>query len=425
MKGSAKKFPKLILAGIACAILVLGAIEADAADLKAPFELENAKTLPKGVRNPRYKYLTMSVADKYNGLGVAEPLGRRLNKTLTFADLIESKDYEEDKAKIRAILSEQGMTESDSPGRTTGVVASVATVQVPVLAMGVTPRWTLAVAAPVMTIDIAATTGFVASAQGQQFIDAACAKDTYQCNTARADLNDAVNTKLRNKGYETIGARRFTAMGDAKLVSKYVLFQNEANSLSLKNEFTVPTGRKPDVNKAVDVPTGDGQYDVGLGLSYDRQLLPFLRANAFGNYIAQLPSRLERRLPVKNDDVISNDREMLKRDLGDVSSVGTSLTVESPFSVVSFGAGYSFQYINATSYSRGNYPEFRYRLLEAEMPYQALHSMTGVLGFSTVELFKRGMFKVPLQANVAYSKPVSGRNVTTNDVWAAELVMFF
>ena len=46
-------------------------------------------------------------------------------------------------------------------------------------------------------------------------------------------------------------------------------------------------------------------------------------------------------------------------------------------------------------------------------------------GFSTVEWFKQKKFFYPFQANVAYSRALAGRNVTSNDVVAAELVLFF
>jgi hypothetical protein len=144
-------------------------------------------------------------------------------------------------------------------------------------------------------------------------------------------------------------------------------------------------------------------------------------------YTAQLPAYIERRLPVKFNDSLSDDKETLWRDLGDQITLGTGLQYRFPAIGVTVGGGYSFQYLTKTTYENGvlDPTGYRYRLLENEYPYQALHSMTATAGFSTVEWFRDKKFFYPFQANLAYSRPINGRNVTTNEVIAAELVLFF
>jgi hypothetical protein len=48
-----------------------------------------------------------------------------------------------------------------------------------------------------------------------------------------------------------------------------------------------------------------------------------------------------------------------------------------------------------------------------------------VANFSTVEWFKAKQFLLPFQANLTWSLPLEGRNVTNNSVFSGELVMFF
>ncbi len=395
------------------------------ADLKAPFELETTKVLPKGVRNPRFKNLFMDVTEKFNGLGQVEPLGQKLNKTVTWADIVSGQKTQLEKTQVLGTMQDLGFAETDSPGRTTGQVNTFADVKVPVLAMGLTERLTLAAAIPIMRVSVSADTGFVKTGQGQQFVDDICAKDISKCNEAKAKLDNAVNQKLTTKGYDPVQSNVITGVGDLKVVGKYLLHQNDRNTYSMKTEVTLPTGIAPDADKALDVPTGDGQWDIGASLAYDHRITTDLTFNAFGGYTVQLPATLVRRLPVSATDSISEDSEALSRNLGDVINLGTSVANFFPRVGVTVGLGYTFQYLTKTTYQDGSLESFRYRLLENEYPYQAVHSGVVTAGFSTVEWFKAKKFVYPFQVNVAYSQPLIGRNVTTNSVIAGELVLFF
>jgi hypothetical protein len=421
---------KLIPLGVL--MIALSAIQsASAFDLKAPFELENAMTLPGGIRNPRFRLITFAVEDKFNDLGVAQPLAQRLNKTVTWGDLINAQKTAADKASIQGVLADSGSGISDpsltgSPGATTGEVNTAAQIMIPILAFGITEKLTAAVALPIVKVDISAATGFDKSDDGQKFIDAACATNPEKCNDAANKLNDAIQQKLANNGYLPIQSETINSIGDARFVTKYRAYQDDVQALAIRAEATAPTGIKPNADKAVDVPTGDGQWDVGGSLIYDRKLTQDLRWNANALYVFQLADQIERRLPVGLGDTISATKETLKRDLGDIIQTGTSLNYTFPAAGWTLGAGYTFQYVTSTRYQDGRLASSEtYRWLEAEAPLQALHAATVVANFSTVEWFKAKQFLLPFQANLTWSLPLEGRNVTNNSVFSGELVMFF
>ena len=400
-------------------------------DLKAPFELENALTLPRGVRNPRFRMITFGVEDRFNDLGVPNPLAQRLNKTVTWGDLINAQKTDADKASIQGVLADAGSGISDpsltgSPGSTTGEINTFAQINLPIFAIGITEKFTAAVAVPVIRVDVSAATGFAKTEDGQKFIDAACATNPEKCNEAAERLNNAVNQKLATNGYQPIQSETVSSVGDIRLIGKYRAYSDEKQSLAIRSEVGLPTGTVPNADKAVDVATGDGQWDVGLGLIYDLNFAQDLRWNVFGSYVAQLPDRLDRRLPVALGDTISPTKERLDRDLGDIISTGSALTYTWPRLGMNLGAGYGFQYITPTRYKDGVLASSEiYRFLEAEAPLQALHSATLAAGFSTVEWFKQKEFALPFQANVTWSLPLAGRNVTNNSTLTGELVLFF
>ncbi|MCC7442171.1 MAG: hypothetical protein IT285_11085, partial [Bdellovibrionales bacterium] len=195
---------------------------------------------------------------------------------------------------------------------------------------------------------------------------------------------------------------------------------------------TAPTGTAPNVDKAVDIPTGDGQWDAGATIvgSYlfpkTPGILPQVELAAFGGYNVQFADSIERRIPESADDRLSEDKEVVDRDLGDQLSAGGSVTFGNTRRGFSFGLGYTYQFMSEVAYSGSKYSVARYRYLSNfDQPEQEVHSATLMATFATIEWFKEGKFFYPFQAQLAWSRPFAGRNVGTADVVSAELVLFF
>lgn len=396
-----------------------------AGDLRAPFDFETTAVLPQGVRNPRFKNLIMSVDEKFGGSGGVEPLGYKLNKGVSWQDVIDGQTDPTLKAITEGKIASLGFSKSGEAGKTSGVVNTYANVKVPVLAIGVTPRLTMAVAVPVMDIEVNADTGFASTSEGRQLVESIREDDPEKAKEAQDKLNNSVNTKLKRLGYDEIQSTRISNIGDVKVVGKYQTYEDSANALALKGEVTLPTGTPPNVNKALDVPTGDGQTDVGAMVIYDRYLTrdKSFKANAYVGYTAQLPDTIERRLPATEDDSLSADKEDLERDLGDIVAAGAGLTYQFDWGF-NMGAAYGFQHQNRVSYSGSKFSRQRYNLLEINTR-QVLHSATLGVGYSTVEMYKAKQFMLPMQLNLAYCKPLKGMNVVKNELLAFEVVLFF
>ena len=397
-----------------------------AADLKAPLEFETTKVLPKGVRNPRFKNVFMSIENRFNGVGQIEPLGVKLNKGVTWDALLDKQETDAKREKLKGLIgaSDVSLASSSGPGSTTGVVNTLIDVKVPVLAWGVTDRLTLAVAVPIMKVQISADTGFESNEDGNRFLNTLSAQDPVKADEVKGALTNGIQQKLEQKGYEPLRSHTVQGVGDIKLVGKYLLSQKEQDAVALKCDLTLPTGRAVSPDKAVDAPLGDGQTDFGFSLIWDRMLTESLKLNTYSGYTIQFANSVVKRIPTATES-LSDVKETLRRKLGDVATAGTSLSYEFSSVGLTVGAGYSFQYLTPTIYQDGQYESYRYRLLEADSPLQALHAATLSAGFSTVDWFKAKKFVLPFQANLAYSRPLIGRNVTKNDVVTAELVLFF
>ncbi|MGK5084227.1 hypothetical protein WDW37_13105 [Bdellovibrionota bacterium FG-1] len=430
---SAKNVRKIVRVGfqsVALAwVLTNFGLSAHAADLKTPFALETAATLPAGIRNPRFIDVFTSITSKFTDTGGTEPLGNPLNKVVTWNDVLNAQEDAAKRTNVAAILSKNGLRVEGSPGVTTGEVNTFADVKVAALAIGLTDRLTIAGVLPIVRINVSAATGFVANSDAQQFVrDIGLSSNPLTAEEAANKLDDAVNQKLIRLGYQPIpSSQTISGVGDAQMIAKYRLHDDGVNSVALKGSLIFPTGIAPDPDKALDIPTGDGRYGLGFGAIYDRKLPWDFRWNIYGTYTALLPHTVVKRIPTSVEDKLSADKEGLQERTRSQVALGTGLEHHFSGAGISLGGGYAFQYMTRADYRPGTLVDDpgRYLLLDEIQPLESLHSVLASAGFSTVEWYKAKKFVYPFQVNFSYTHPLTGRNVAANDLLVGELVLFF
>ncbi len=399
-----------------------------AANLSAPFSLESTQTLPNGVRNPRFIDVMTSVDTKYDPNGGLEPVGTRLNKRVSWQDVLDAQDDESQKNLVKSVLNDNGLTLEGTPGNASGVVKTYANIKVPALAMGLTENLTVGIVVPIVNVDVSVDTGFIRGNDGQTFVDYICDSSPDKCNEAAAKLNDATQKKLARLGYEPLRSMTVAGLGDIQLVSKYRVYSTATSGLAAKLNLILPTGTSVNANRALDITTGDNRFKIALGAVHDYFLFGDLRWNVHGTYTTLLPSHNVKRLPVSAEDTLSKDKEELTREFGHQAIVGTGLEYPIHKAGLVLGAGVSTQFLSKTRYSGAGtdaYTLQRYKILEDLELAQVLHAVSASVGFSTVNWYKQKSFPLPLQLNASYSHPLGGRNAPKNDIVAGEMVLFF
>lgn len=402
-----------------------------AANLSAPFSLESTATLPGGVRNPRFINVLTNIETKYNQDGDLEPVGNRLNKRISWQDVLDAQSDEAQKNLVQSTVNDlkaKDPTFGDSPGNATGVVKTYANIKVPALAMGITNDLTLAVIVPIVKIDVSVDTGFTRAQDGQKFVDYICDSSPDKCNEAATKLNEATQRKLARLGYQPLNSHTVSGLGDIQLAAKYRWFGDTTSGLGSKVALVLPTGTATNPDKALDLTTGDNRFKLAVGAAYDRYLHPDVRWNTYIGYTALLPYHVVKRLPVSGDDSLSSDKERLKKAFGHQATIGTGLEYNIPPAGLVLGANVGTQFLSKTRYSGSaatGYTRTRYTALEDLEPAQVLHAVTATVGFSTVNWYREKSFPLPFQLNAAYSHPLGGRNAPRNDMVAGEMVMFF
>lgn len=406
-----------------------------AAGLKPPMDFTSAKVLPKGVRNLRLRPVLTGANDRFDHEGRLEPVGSAMNSQVSFSRLIDGKPSVGDRgnslgqlerAQLRSFLKSNGFNDlENAAGSTTGDVHVGASVLVPIVGYGVSKNWTLAAAIPVYQFQTQMKTGFVANAElerlGRLLVDRGMTKE-YQ--ELVKNMENPIPLKMQQFGYEPLANEKFSSIGDIKLVSKYLLSQKENISLSMQNDLTVPTGKKPNHNKLVDLSSGDGQWDVGLGMIGEWVGPKAITVASTVGIVAELPQTMARRIPEYPDSALSPDvDENTQRDLGDqiYSQVhGRWEFLEG----LALSSALGYQYKQADHYSGRKFESTRYEWMEAKTEQYLVSAQLG-LGANTIAKFMRKEFIAPLEAGLNYTHVLAGKNVAQDGLWALDLAMFF
>lgn len=409
------------------AVWVLASVSAHA--LTVPFDIEHASVLPSGVSSPRVKWILGSGTGKFGDVGQRQDIASPLRRAVTVKNLLDAQGDPSQRASLKSLLlTSPQISDSDIVGHTTAGVSSYTSAIVPVLMVGITPKLTAGIAVPVVKTDIRATTGFVKTATGEavtkRVIDST---SPVRGNEAINQLNDAINYRLKQLGYEPVQDRTLTAIGDARLIGRYQITDDGTDTLLAKTTIYFPTGKTASPDRVIDAYTGAGRYSMLAMLIYDRWsplgIDSHLKFNVSAGAMLDVADSTDVRVPTM-DSPFSADRERVSRGWGRTGLAGSSLSYQFTGIGTTLGVGYNFQAAAASSYSGTLYAPERYLQLERQNPYQILHSATIQLGLSTVSWYRQGIFPVPMDFSASYNRGFAGRNVNDLHVWSTEAIFY-
>lgn len=394
-------------------------------NLLIPMDFENAKVLPKGIRNFRIRGASFQATEKQDGTGAVVPVGNALNKGVTWNKIIEGKDTAVERGTLKGYLESKNVNLNEEVGQTTGVVGIDFQTTVPIFAYGVTDKMTVALAVPVVRTSMEVDSGFVGNsnlnALATTLIQDGSQSKAYEM---RYKTLNAIQEKLKKYNYEPLESREETRLGDIRLVTKNLIHQKGRVDVAIKGMLTVPTGSPTKASRAVDVGTGDGQWDAGMGIVTDYNYGEYSMLSAYAAAVAQLPTTRERRIPEAFDSKLSPDVDGNTRmDLGDV----LNFQVANKFGFMkgfSFTTAYMMQYKDTDRYSGSKYANSRYKWLEKDTA-QSMETIHLAAGYSTLQLFREKKFPAPIETNLTFNRVVGGRNSITDTLIAFELAAYF
>ena len=397
-------------------------------NLAVPLAFDSGQVLPLGVRNLRYNYLMGGANNKFNSEGAVVGVGNVMNVDVTYQQFVDGQDTAVERGILEGYLQRHGKDMASVAGATTGVVSVAVDAQVPILAWGITPQWTAAVVIPVVRVRTRVDTGFVAGASLQQLADQLVNEGReFKAEEVRDKTNGAIEDKNDKYGYETITQalpREETSLGDIRLINKIQVAKKAKYALTLMQELALPTGRVADLQRAVDVPTGDGQFDLGVGAIAEYYPRSWVTLWGRLSYTWQIADRVARRVPENGNSSLSPDIDaQVSRDLGDSVYLSAG-AVAGLYGGIKFKTQYSFQYKQRDRYQGSEYPAHRYGFLGKDSE-QSIHALQWGLNYSTIESYRKQQFPLPLDFNVMMGIPLAGKNVVEDTSVVAEAAVFF
>lgn len=389
--------------------------------------LENAKVLPKGVRQVNIKTVHVDLARKYDNDGELVSLARPLSKDITFNEVLKGKQGL-DNTKLRAFLSENAITHDQVLGSLSADLKGRMRVIAPIVAWGITERVTLAAAVPFHTARTEVAVGYRAEQRNaQNFLNLLSSPEYNQVAAARdaherlSDGVAALNTKLDDNDYQRLGAWEDKALGDITLAVKTSIIDGSDGMVRLANlaGVVVPTGKLDSPDILTDVAFGGGSWDIFAGLSCDQQLGGGLFLNQFAKFTYRMETARQLRLKTA-DEALEVAKENVTFNPGNKIDLGASVQWESETGL-ELGLGYEFNRKQRDVYQA--VAEVKQEL-EKDTATQA-NNLEVKLGFSSIPAFKRKQIAVPFTVAFQYKRVIDGALLVANrNVPATQLFVF-
>jgi len=395
-----------------------------AGGISSPLSISNTQVLPKGVRSLRVGGITTMIDDWHNRQGQIEGIAGPMNQQLSYKRLLSAEQDQDLSANIEAQLRAKGVDLDTIAGQALADVNTRLTVTAPALGIGLSKKWTLAIAFPIVHTNVNVSTSFVGTEGLQNLVTDLAGRSRKKTEGVKDKLNDVIATELAGKDYAPLVNREMTELGDVALIGKYRAFSGRTFRLSLTQRVNIATGRDRDANRLVDPAPGDGQNDIGLTVNSEYLINGRLSLLGEVGYLAQLPDFQDARLPISAKEFLSADYDARAyRDMGDIVHGNVAVQYK-PFNFLTLATGYQISHKNQDYWSGDLFDQSRYGII-GQFTGQNAQSVVFQATASTVNAYRAKKFPVPLSAGLVYSKVFAGKFVRNAGIWSGQLSMFF
>ena len=225
---------------------------------------------------------------------------------------------------------------------------------------------------------------------------------------------ELVQSSLQDLGYKRVERWSESGILDIEAGIRCQYLKTDNWRLAVTGGIRFPTGDEDDPDNLVDYPFGDGAYALLFRLNNDYIGIKNLVLNATFKYDLVLPDEETKRVLYDVNIPITEYKEKVDRDLGDIFEFEGSGTYQ-------FSEGFSFSLLYRYGFKLEDDIDgdmgYVYKSLEKETDWTS-HIFIAGLSYSTIPLFKAKKFPVPLTASISYRNRFAG----TNNVFKSEYI---
>lgn len=390
--------------------------------------MDSTETLPAGVNSPAIRYGIVSGVDsKYTADGSVMSLNEINTVNFNSEQIAKINPEITNLVNILNQFSQQRLGSQINLG--TMRVETVPNVKyiAPIYARGITEKFTMAVAMPVVFYENKLTLN-----QSSSNVPQICAQFSgiendipelkEACRELSVNVVDATQNELQKKGYRRIQDRKETVFGDAQMVGLWRMHDNGSRSAMLRTTLTLPTGKKNDPDDLADLGIF-GNTAIEPAVIVNQLIGRRIRLAAKAGVKLIAPDSVEARVPGSDGDILPGPetKEKVSRRTGASAFVGgaVNLSIGDSFGLA---GGYEYSRKGEDGYSgkRGA----RYDLLSKDSSSQA-HKLRGGISYDTIALYQRTKTFPPLKVDYEIINTIAGSNSDRQLVNEFSLTMFF
>jgi hypothetical protein len=392
--------------------------------MSSVFAIENARVLPKGIRNFNIKNARTTVNEKSDASGVFHPIAEPLAKDLTFKKVIDGENGI-NRMLLRSFLQGK-FQDSESLGTFTADMKGNISVTAAILSYGLTDSLTLAIGVPYYQAKMGVNMGFRASDNAEKFINSLnepannqAAKSREAAEKLRSSVAE-LNKKLVTNGYSPVQNFDKSGIGDITIAAKYRFINEKRIRIANANGIVMPTGYVGDPNVPVNIPFGTGSWGIFDTFYIDELITSELWLNQYFKYTYQAPAKKKVRLKTE-EETITVDQDRISYKLGNRWETGLSVQYEPWFGLL-FATGLSYTGKTGDRYKTKNLASRE--TLEKDTNDWSSYWETKI-GYQSIPAVLRKEFPIPFNVTFEYKKHLRSSNTVVKDLYTFDFNLFF
>ncbi|MCB0348680.1 MAG: hypothetical protein KDD37_07585 [Bdellovibrionales bacterium] len=396
------------------------------------YAIEDTAVLPKGVRSMLWKQgYVGAVTEKYGTDATLYSLDGRLTKNFDAKQVLNlhPRAPELINALNNTLLKGYGLGDKIQLGQLQFSGEANLQYMAPVIAYGLTDKWTVAFVTSFAKIDADIEVQHTGVNNSKQIYDAISSKgklndeaDATFKRLMNLDLRSEFYTYLENKNYKPLKTNPDWQFGDVQLVSKYKYFETPKWTLLNKVVVNLPTGPEDDPSDFLDLPIFHRSF-VEVTQVQDYQYTKNLVFGSALTYIWNIADKIDRRVPVSASDYLpdASRQENVDRDIGD----GLRWELNTRYNLnsnVSFASAYVGNYKVKDYYSGNRSYDYSILSKNTETYY---HRYELQANYSAVQDYLNKKSPIPYSVSYKFSDLFSGKNIERQTVHELTLMVFF
>jgi hypothetical protein len=235
------------------------------------------------------------------------------------------------------------------------------------------------------------------------------------------DVNNDGNIDIPGYGYKQVKNWDKQGFSDIEAFLRYQYYKSENFRLAATGGVRMPTGWTDNPDSLVDYPSGAGAWAALLRLNQDYVGTKDLFLSATLKYDYYFPDRNYERVPDSVDQPLTTNKERVHRTIGSFFELELNGAYNlwkglGPFAVYKFG----YKWQNDVSGDKG----YDYNSLEEETNATEHVYILG-LQYSTIPMYLKNEFPLPIVAFIGYRNRFAGENVLASEYIDVGLTVYF